>query len=96
MNVLDRFQLERSLTDKSAEAEAQARKINEGKKRMQKLNQQNTDLKVKNYGVVYNKRNCIIFLPNIKLFCILLSSQSRQSWKQRQRQQPGRKLNYNQ
>ena len=47
MNVIDRFQLEKSLTDKSAEAEAWAKETAEGKKRVQELNQQNTDLKVK-------------------------------------------------
>ena len=47
MNVIDRFQLEKSLTDKSAVAEAQAREIDEGKKRVKELNQQNKDLKVR-------------------------------------------------
>ena len=47
MNVINRFQLEKNLTDRSAEAEARTREIDEEKKRVKELNQQNTDLKVR-------------------------------------------------
>ena len=47
MNVIDRFQLEKSLTDKSAEAEAQARETAEGKKKVDKLNQQLQEVNVR-------------------------------------------------
>ena len=49
MNVIDRFQLEKSLTYKSAESEAQAREIAEERKRVQEVNQQYKDLKVRNF-----------------------------------------------
>ena len=47
MNVINRFQLEKSLADKSAEAKAQAREIAEERKRVQEVNQQYKDLKVR-------------------------------------------------
>ena len=40
MNVIDRFQLEISLTDKSAEAEAQAREMAEKERKLQEVEQQ--------------------------------------------------------
>ena len=42
-----RFQLEKSLTEKSAEAEGQAREIAESKKELEKLNKENKKLKVR-------------------------------------------------
>ena len=47
MNVIDRFQLENGLTDKSAEAEAQARETAEEKKKVEKLNQQLQEVNVR-------------------------------------------------
>ena len=85
MNVIDRFQLEKSLTDKSAEAEAWARKTAEKERKLQEVNQQLQEVNVKNHNFL-----------KATMIEKSISSQSRQSWKQRQRKQPGRKLNYNQ
>ncbi|CAI7994670.1 hypothetical protein GBAR_LOCUS1527, partial [Geodia barretti] len=43
---MNRFQLEMSLTEKSAEAEANAREIAENKRRLEELKQENKELKV--------------------------------------------------
>ena len=45
--VINRFQLEKTLTDKSAEAEAQAREIADNRRRLQHLNQANEELRVR-------------------------------------------------
>ncbi|CAI8033273.1 Serine/threonine-protein kinase CTR1 [Geodia barretti] len=44
---MNRFQLEKSLTDKSAEAQAQAREIADNRRRLQHLNQANEELRSK-------------------------------------------------
>ena len=45
--VIDRFQLEKTLTDKSAEAEAQAREIADNRRRLQHLKQGIKELRVR-------------------------------------------------
>ena len=47
MNLINRFQLEKNLTDKSAEAEAQARETTEEKKRVEELCQQLQEVNVR-------------------------------------------------
>ena len=54
MNVIYRFQLEKSLADKSAEAEAQAREMDEKERRLQEVNQENEDLKVRSLEIIYD------------------------------------------
>ena len=60
MNVIDRFQLEKELTEKSAEAEAQARQIAEERKKVQKLNQQLQEVNVGNHSKLRNHKVLII------------------------------------
>ena len=54
INEIHRFQLEKSLTDKSAEAEAWARETAEERKRVQELNQQLQDVNVGNHSKLIN------------------------------------------
>ena len=52
MNVIDRFQLEKSLTDKSTEAETRTREIDEERKRVGELSQQLQEINVRIIEVI--------------------------------------------
>ena len=76
MNVIDRFQLEKSLTDKSAEAEARTRETTEEKKRVEELNQQNKDLKVRKFFMKLYKSWLVCYASlltkTLPVFCLLV------------------------